>query len=158
MALYEATNGDEWKNNEGWLSEGSLGGWWGVAVEDGCVVGLDLRHNGLAGEIPRALANLTKLASIRMAFNELSGSIPGELGNIEDLVSLSLAPSDLRRLSKEAGLGAPLVMRRAVELLEAILARIDEIEKPHPVSERVAALIRDRVQTLLGRFGSRVRE
>ena len=66
-----------------------------------------------------------------------------------------VAPNDLRRLSKEAGLAAPLVLRRAVELLEIILARIDEVEKPHAVSERVAALVRGRVQTLLGRFGSR---
>ena len=69
-----------------------------------------------------------------------------------------VAPNDLRRLSKDAGLGAPLVVRRAVELLDTTLAKIDEIEKPHPVSERVAALVRDRVQTLLGRFGGRVRE
>ena len=66
-----------------------------------------------------------------------------------------VAPNDLRRLSVEAGLGAPLVLRRAVELLETTLAKIDEVEKPHPVSERVAGLVRDRVRTLLGRFGGR---
>ena len=66
-----------------------------------------------------------------------------------------ITPNDLRRLAKEAGLAAPLVMRRAVELMETIRARTDEIEKPHPVSVRVAALIRDRAQTLLDRFRSR---
>lgn len=65
-----------------------------------------------------------------------------------------VSPNDLRRLAKEAALAAPLVQRRAVELLEAALARIDEIEKPHPVSERVAALVRARTQTLLRRFRS----
>ena len=66
-----------------------------------------------------------------------------------------ITPNDLRRLAKEAGLAVPLVMRRAVELMETIRARIDEVEKPHPVSVRVAALIRDRAQTLLDRFRSR---
>ena len=66
-----------------------------------------------------------------------------------------ITPNDLRRLAKEAGLAAPLVMRRAVEQMETIRARTDEIEKPHPVSVRVAALIRDRAQTLLDRFRSR---
>ena len=68
-----------------------------------------------------------------------------------------VAPNDLRRLSAEAGLGAPLVVRRAVELLESTLAKTDEIDKPHPVSEYVAALVRERVNTLLGRFRNRSR-
>ena len=66
-----------------------------------------------------------------------------------------VAPNDLRRLAKEAGLAAPLVMRRALELMETICGRTDELEKPHPVSVRVAALIRNRAETLLGRFRSR---
>ena len=66
-----------------------------------------------------------------------------------------VSPNDLRRLAKDAGLAAPLVMRRAGELMETIRARTDEIERPHPISARVAALIRDRAQTLLDRFRSR---
>lgn len=66
-----------------------------------------------------------------------------------------ITPNDLRRLAKEAGLAVPLAMRRAVEQMEIIHAWIDEVEKPHPVSVRVAALIRDRAQTLLDRFRSR---
>lgn len=66
-----------------------------------------------------------------------------------------VSPNDLRRLAKDAGLAAPLVMRRAVELMETIHARTDEGEQPHPVSARVALLIRDRAQTLLDRFRSR---
>ena len=66
-----------------------------------------------------------------------------------------ITPNDLRRLAKEAGLAAPLVLDRAVELMDTIHVRIDEVERPHPVSVCVAALIRDRAQTLLDRFRSR---
>ena len=66
-----------------------------------------------------------------------------------------ITPNDLRRLAKEAGLAAPLVLDRAVELMDTIHVRIDEVEKPHPVSVCVAALIRERAQTLLDRFRSR---
>lgn len=66
-----------------------------------------------------------------------------------------LSPNDLARLAKDAGLAAPLVLDRAVELMDTIHARIDEVDRPHPVSIRVAALIRDRAQTLLDRFRSR---
>ena len=66
-----------------------------------------------------------------------------------------ITPNDLRRLAKEAGLAAPLVLDRAVELMDTIHVRINEVERPHPVSVCVAALIRDRAQTLLDRFRSR---
>ena len=88
-------------------------------------------------------------------YPDLSGEMAMRIGR--QRMADRVAPHELRRLAKEAGLAAPLVLRRAVELLETTLAGIDEVEKPHPVSERVAALARDRVQTLLSRFGSRVR-
>ena len=90
-----------------------------------------------------------------VCYPELAREMAMRLGG--QRIADRIAPNDLRRLSKETGLGAPLVVRRAVELLETTLAKIEEIDKPHPVSERVAALVRERVQTLLGRFGSRVR-
>lgn len=90
-----------------------------------------------------------------VAYPQLAAEMAMRVGG--QRVADRVAPNDLRRLSKEAGLGAPLVVRRAVELLETTLAKNDEIEKPHPVSEHVAALVRDRVETLLGHFGSRFR-
>lgn len=85
-----------------------------------------------------------------VSYPELAGEMAMRVGG--QRVAVRVAPNDLLRLSKEAGLGAPLVVRRAVELLETTLAKIDEIEKPRPVSERVAAVVRERVRTLLGRF------
>ena len=46
-------------------------------------------------------------------------------------------------------------MRRAVELMELALAAISETDKPHVVSERVAALVEDRIQAFLLSLRSR---
>ena len=52
--FYEATDGDHWANNAGWLSDAPVGEWHGVPVDDdGRVTQLRLRENNLAGHIPR---------------------------------------------------------------------------------------------------------
>ena len=67
-------------------------------------------------------------------------------------VASRVTPTDLERLAKEAELAAPLVKRRALELAEIALARIDDVARSNSVSERVAILIRERAETLARRF------
>ena len=63
--------------------------------------------------------------------------------------------TDLERLARDAGLATPLVRRRAGELAEIVLARIDDINQPDAVSERVAALVRGRARSFSRRFAVR---
>lgn len=52
-ALYDATDGPNWKDNRGWLTEVPLGEWYGVRTDaDGGVVRLNLSRNGLWGTLP----------------------------------------------------------------------------------------------------------
>ena len=53
VALYNATNGPNWTNNENWLT-GPVSSWFGVDVNIGNnrVIRLDLRNNQLSGAIP----------------------------------------------------------------------------------------------------------
>ena len=44
VALYEATDGPNWLNNEGWLTDAPLGEWYGVETDG--VVSLDLCKSG----------------------------------------------------------------------------------------------------------------
>ena len=95
VALYNATDGPNWRNNENWLSDAPIGEWHGVATKEGRVSALYLRGNGLSGEIPPELGNLTKLVWLGLNRNELSGEIPAELGNLIKLRRLYLARNKL---------------------------------------------------------------
>ena len=76
VALYNATGGDNWTNNEGWLTETPLRTWYGVSIlRDGSVDGLNLENNNLIGEIPAELAGLTE-RYLDLSKNQLSGEIP----------------------------------------------------------------------------------
>ena len=95
-ALYHATDGDDWTNNNNWLSSRPLGEWYGVRTDgEGRVVLLYLSENDLRGEIPSALGDLSNLEWLDLSFNELSGEIPSALGNLSNLERLILRSNEL---------------------------------------------------------------
>ena len=52
VALYNATDGENWSNNTNWLSDAPPGEWEGVYTDDdGRVTWLELNYNDLTGEI-----------------------------------------------------------------------------------------------------------
>ncbi|XP_006662251.1 probable LRR receptor-like serine/threonine-protein kinase At3g47570 [Oryza brachyantha] len=55
------------------------------------VVALDIEAQGLAGEIPACIANLSSLARIHLPSNGLSGGITPELGRLAELRYLNLS-------------------------------------------------------------------
>ena len=95
-ALYSATNGPGWKNNDNWLSTAPLHQWYGVHTGcDGSVIGLNLGQNKLSGSIPVELGRLSNLTELDLGANELSGSIPVELGDLSNLGHLDLHDNEL---------------------------------------------------------------
>ena len=90
VALYNATDGPNWHDNENWLSDAPIGKWYGVVTKEGRVSELNLYRNGLSGEIPPELGNLTKVFWLDLRENDLSGKVPAELGNLPKLKVLSL--------------------------------------------------------------------
>ena len=96
VALYEATGGANWKHHDNWLTTKPLRDWHGVTVnEDGRVTSLELDRNGLTGEIPPELGNLTALESLDFYSNDLGGEIPTKLGNLTALEWLDLGNNNL---------------------------------------------------------------
>ncbi len=105
LALYEATDGPNWVNNENWLTDAPLGEWYGVGTDaSGRVVSLEFLHwdengypvfFGLAGPIPPQLGNLTNLTRLYLGTNSLRGPIPPELGNLTNLTRLNLGNNSL---------------------------------------------------------------
>lgn len=110
VALYNATDGDNWVDNTNWLdAEGTECGWFGVTCSvSPAVTDLILINNGLDGPIPGAeLGKLSALQVLRLNGNALTGSIPPELGNLSALNTLRISqnaltgsiPPQLMRLS-----------------------------------------------------------
>ena len=95
-ALYVATDGPNWRNNENWLSAQPLIEWEGVtADEDGNVINLALPNNGLKGSLPPELGDLTTLGAVFLARNQLTGPIPPELGDMTELFLMDLTYNQL---------------------------------------------------------------
>ena len=64
-ALYWATGGESWVKSTDWLSDEPLSDWHGVTVNgQGRVTGLDLSRNGLSGELPLVLMDLSELETL----------------------------------------------------------------------------------------------
>ena len=99
-ALYKATNGDSWTNNDNWNftaapEEDKLGSWYGITQFSGRVTGLSLEKNNLTGIIPVEIGNLQQLSTLVLEENSLTGSIPAEIGNLQQLSALVLEENSL---------------------------------------------------------------
>ncbi len=105
IALFNATNGNNWKNNSGWKTPplhsdgfampGTEGSWKGITVEEDSVIQIALDENALTGSIPAELGNIGNLENISMLHNQLNGIIPSELGSLSNLTRLHIQLNQL---------------------------------------------------------------
>ena len=105
IALYNATNGDDWTDNSGWKTPplhtdgfsmpGTEDSWYGIELLNDHVDEFGMAFNNLSGNIPPELGSLSNLTWFDMSSNQLSGGIPPELGNLSNLDLLSLAENQL---------------------------------------------------------------
>ncbi|MDE2866443.1 MAG: Ig-like domain-containing protein [Gemmatimonadota bacterium] len=90
-AFYEATQGQGWIEDDGWMSDRPIGEWHGVTTgPDGHVTALELASSHLTGSIPAELGRLSHLETLHLHWNRLRGPIPGELTRLLNLRSLRL--------------------------------------------------------------------
>ena len=103
--FYEATGGEDWDEDENWLSDEDLDDWYGVSASQGEVSWLSLDDNNLAGTIPPELGGLDELFGLYLRYNELSGPIPPELSKFEGIRDMFLSgnPGINGRLPPEMG-------------------------------------------------------
>ena len=88
VAIYEATDGANWANNDNWLTDAPLEDWHGVHANPNNperVAALYLQGNQLKGPLPPELGNLADLQNLWIQDNALTGRIPPELGNLTNL-------------------------------------------------------------------------
>lgn len=91
VTLYNSTNGENWTNNDNWLS-GPLQSWYGVLLDSvGRVDTLALSNNNLSGSLSAELGGLNSLKYLTFNRNNLVGTIPIELGSLLNLNYLRLS-------------------------------------------------------------------
>ena len=103
VAIYDATDGDNWTDNTNWKSQEPVEDWYGVTVENGVVTELDLEDNNLTGTLPSAIGDLTSLEVLWLSINSLSGAIPTEIGNLTRLETLELGDNLTGAIPTEIG-------------------------------------------------------
>ena len=97
VALYDATDGDNWRCNGGWTTDAPLDQWDGVTTNaSGRVTEVVLVACGLSGTLPPDLGDLASLEKLTLMNNRnLSGPIPPELGRLTNLDSMTVADNNL---------------------------------------------------------------
>lgn len=102
--FYIRANGANWQNNENWLRDVNQDNqinaldfpfWFGLQVENGDVVGINLPDNNLEGTLSSRLNLLKRLSQISLANNHLKGSIPVQWESLENLTQIDLANNHL---------------------------------------------------------------
>ena len=99
--LYYSTNGDDWINNIGWLSEENECNWMSrskkaICGELGEYITLNLQENNLRGKLPAELGILSDtIRSLITRKNSLSGEIPSSIiSDMKDLQVLDLSSNN----------------------------------------------------------------
>jgi len=87
VALYNSTNGDNWINNENWLT-GKVSSWFGITNTNNRVTKIELRDNNLAGSITNEISDLTGLTYLYLDRNNLEGGVPNEIISLVNLKRL----------------------------------------------------------------------
>ncbi|WP_296258960.1 M64 family metallopeptidase [uncultured Phocaeicola sp.] len=97
IALYDATNGENWTNNTNWCTNAPLSEWYGVTLDysQERVQYIHLSYNNLVGSIPEEIGNLTELYTLDLSGNTLTGEIPSSIGNMHILGYLYLNNNQL---------------------------------------------------------------
>ncbi|WP_052259528.1 immunoglobulin domain-containing protein [Flavobacterium sp. KMS] len=96
LALYNSTNGANWKNKQGWdfnkpvTSWDGVTGWYGLSVTNGHLTYLNLENNNLNGSLPAEIEELKYLTYFNVNVNKVTGNIPPEIGQLENLQILYL--------------------------------------------------------------------
>ncbi|MBO1348618.1 MAG: putative Ig domain-containing protein [Hormoscilla sp. GUM202] len=104
-AIYNSTNGKNWKNKTGWENwdfnspilpdANEVSGWYGVTVVDSRVTEIKLGNNNLSGILPSELGSLSNLQILELDDNDLSGTLPSELGSLGNVQDLDLGNNSL---------------------------------------------------------------
>ena len=99
--LYNNCNGPNWPYQDLWL-EGPVSEWYGVTTTGTRVTDLHLQSNGLSGDIPASLGDLTALETLWLESNSIN-SIPENIGDLISLKELWLGWNPIVSIPESIG-------------------------------------------------------
>ena len=95
ISIFNSTSGSAWSNtlsqNQPWAVEDTVSkpcDWYGVKIEEGTVVELNLGGNNLSGILPDVFMDLPSLRKVDLGNNRLNGAVPSSLTTLMALESL----------------------------------------------------------------------
>ena len=133
VALYNGTDGPSWTNNANWLTDASVGSWFGVSSSvTGRVISVNLSGNRLKGLIPPEIGLLSVIGYLVLSGNQLAGALPPEIGMLSALKKLYLSESQL------TGAIPPEIGR--LESLEELILYENELTRVPPEIGRLKNL------------------
>ena len=112
LDLYNRTQGQKW--NTVWDINTPVDTWFGVTIQNGHVVEINLFRNNLVGSLPESIGELKYLVSLNLAFNTISGEIPKGIAQLNKLEVLKL---EMNRL--EGGIPAEMGSMESLVRLSA---------------------------------------
>ena len=142
VALYQATGGANWERDWNWLTDKPLNTWWGVKTVDGRVselnlAGVYLEGNGLEGEIPAELGDLTELRRLMLRGNRIRGKLPIEMARLTNLQELDLTSNEIGGVIP-AWLGELKNLRQLYlednQLVDQVPAELGNLSRLHALS------------------------
>jgi Leucine-rich repeat (LRR) protein len=96
--LYIQTNGDDWRRKDNWMVDDDACNWYGISCnEEGKVVSITMKNNGLSNTLPTAIFSLPSLSSLTLNSNSLSFTFQG-IGIMSNLRTLDLTNTNLESL------------------------------------------------------------
>ncbi len=93
--LYKSAGGENWYNQNNWLSDAPVDDWWGITVVNNRVSWIILNNNNLIGTIPNEIWEMDELSILYLFSNKLSGTIPPEVNGLTKIWRINLNNNDL---------------------------------------------------------------
>jgi len=91
--IYNSMGGDNWINNQNWMTSAPECEWFGVSCDtfDKVISSIDLINNNLVGSIPKEVGEMRGLENLVFSGNSIIGSMPLEIVQLNNLRKLDLS-------------------------------------------------------------------
>ena len=91
--LYNSNGGENWVNNQNWMTSEHECTWYGVSCDryENVISKIDLSNNNLVGSIPKEIGEIRGLEHLILSGNNLGGNIPLQIVQLNLLETLDLS-------------------------------------------------------------------